>query len=147
MRTLAVLTGLAFGALLHLSGMADYDVIHDGLLFRSPHLYLMMAATIATGAPLLALLRRRGITTPMGGPLEVLRERIEPKHVSGGMLFGFGWAVAGTCPGAAAAMVAGGRWQGLFVMAGIVVGVGLRDHVEATRSAPSAPPVSVPAAG
>lgn len=143
MRLTASVIGIAFGATLYLSGMADYDVIHDGLLFRSPHLYLMMVGALGTGAPVLWLLQRRGITTPLGGRLQVARERIEAKHVQGGLLFGVGWAVAGTCPGAVAAMVAGGRLQGLFVMAGIVLGVGLRDSVEAARPARAAAPAAV----
>jgi uncharacterized protein len=139
----AGLVGLGFGALLFASGMADYDVIHDGLLFRHAHLYLMMLATIGTAAPLLWLLRRRRPRTAFGGPLDVVRERVERKHLVGGVIFGVGWGIVGTCPGAVAAMVAGGRPWGLVVMAGIAVGVLVRDVTESRtvavmESAPAA---------
>lgn len=126
--------GVVFGAALFLTGMADYDVIHDGLLFRSPHLYLMMIATLGTGMPLLALLRRRGVSTLFGGPLAVTRDAVERKHVLGGVLFGTGWGIAGTCPGAVAAMAASGKPLALIVMAGVAVGVTLRELQEERRA-------------
>ena len=141
MNLAAGVVGVVFGAALFLTGMADYDVIHFGLLFRSPHLYLMMIATLATGIPLLWLLRRRAARTVFGGPVTVTRDRVERKHLAGGVIFGTGWAVAGTCPGAVAAMAASGKPLALVVMAGVAAGVTLRDLQEerATRSTPPAP--------
>ena len=143
MNLAAGLVGVAFGALLFLSGLADYDVIHDGLLFRHAHLYLMMVATIGTAAPLLWVLRRRRPQTLYGGPMDVVRDVVERKHLLGGVIFGTGWGIAGTCPGAVAAMVASGKPWGLVVMAGLAMGVVARDLVEAravvaVRSAPAA---------
>ena len=135
MIALVVLIGAIFGAMLFGTGMADYDVIHSGLLFRDPHLYLMMAATIGTGVPLLALVRRFGMRTVSGEPVKVTQDPVEAKHVRGGMIFGTGWAIAGTCPGAVAAMAATGKPLALVVIAGIVAGLLLRDLQEERRSA------------
>jgi uncharacterized membrane protein YedE/YeeE len=142
--------GIVFGAALFLTGMADYDVIHDGLLFRSPHLYLMMLATLGTGVPLLAVLRRRGVRSVFGGPIAVTRDAIERKHVVGGVVFGTGWAIAGTCPGAVAAMAASGKPLALLVIAGVAIGVTLRDLQEeraATHPVAAAGAIAEPAAG
>lgn len=130
MNAAAGVVGVVFGAALFLTGMADYDVIHDGLLFRSPHLYLMMVATLATGIPLVWLLRRRVSRSVFGGPLVVTRDAIERKHLLGGVVFGTGWAIAGTCPGAVAAMAASGKPWALVVMAGVAMGAMLRDLQE-----------------
>ncbi len=138
MRWLAVAVGLPFGFVLVASGMSDYDVIHRGLLFREPHLYLMMASAIGTAAPLLVLLRRRGWVTPLGGPLEVPRAAPERRQVQGGVVFGLGWGVAGTCPGAVAAMVASGGLLGIFVVVGIPLGIALRDTVDRRAPMPAA---------
>ena len=147
MNVAAGLVGVVFGAALFLTGMADYDVIHDGLLFRSPHLYLMMIATLATGIPLLLALRRFASRSVFGGPLTVTRDAIERKHLVGGVIFGTGWALAGTCPGAVAAMAASGKPWALVVMAGVAVGVTLRDLQE-ERAAMVGPALTLePAAG
>lgn len=138
MNLAAGVVGIAFGALLFLSGMADYDVIHTGLLFEHSHLYLMMVATIGTAAPLLALLRRRRPRSVFGGgPVDVVRDPFQPKHVRGGLIFGAGWGIAGTCPGAVAAMVAAGKPWGLVVMAGIAIGVVARDAAESRAPVPA----------
>ena len=137
MNAAAGAVGVVFGAALFLTGMADYDVIHDGLLFRSPHLYLMMIATLATGVPLVWLLRRKAQRSVFGGALVVTREAIERKHLVGGVVFGTGWAVAGTCPGAVAAMAATGKPWALVVMAGVALGVTLRDLQEERSAQPS----------
>jgi uncharacterized membrane protein YedE/YeeE len=65
----------------------------------------------------------------MGGPLDLTPSRIERKHVTGGVVFGLGWAVTGTCPAPALAMVGSGGLLGLFVAAGIFSGLMLRDAV------------------
>ena len=128
------LVGVVFGAMLFGTGMADYDVIHDGLLFRHAHLYLMMVAAMATGIPLLWLLRRRRPNSVFGGPVSIAREAVERKHVIGGVVFGTGWAIAGTCPGAVAAMAASGKPLALIVMAGVAIGGTLRDLQEERTS-------------
>lgn len=152
MKVAGLLIGSVFGALLWLSGMADYDVIHRGLLFREPHLYLMMVASVGTAAPLLWLLERRGVRTLLGGTIAVTRDRPERQHVLGGLTFGVGWALAGTCPGAVAAMAAGGELNALWVMAGIAGGTLLRDGLErratsAARRTPDEPAAAVLAGG
>ena len=126
--------GVVFGAMLFGTGMADYDVIHDGLLFRHAHLYLMMIAAMATGIPLLWLLRRRSPQSVFAGPVQVTRDATERKHLLGGVIFGTGWAVAGTCPGAVAAMAASGKPLALVVMLGVAIGVTLRDLQEERAS-------------
>jgi hypothetical protein len=129
--------GVAFGFLLAAGRLNDYDVIHDGLLLRNPYMFEVLASAVAVAMPLLWVLRRTAWTTPLGGPLELNRVRPERKHVLGGMAFGTGWAVAGTCPGPAIAMTVGGGVLGAFVMAGLVTGVLLRDWVAATQLNPT----------
>jgi uncharacterized protein len=126
----AGLIGVVFGALLFATGMADYDVIHDGLLFRHAHLYLLMLATLGTGVPLVWLLGRRSLRSLFGGPVHVVRDAVARKHLGGGVVFGTGWALAGTCPGAVAAMAASGKPLALLVMGGVAAGVALRDRQE-----------------
>lgn len=144
MKPLAGLVGVVFGAMLFWSGMADYDVIHDGLLFRHPHLYLMMIGAMGTGIPLLWLLDRRRAPSLFGGTISVVRDTFERKHLAGGVVFGTGWAIAGTCPGAVAAMAASGKPLALFVVAGIAIGVTVRDLQEERAAVPGSPPAAVP---
>lgn len=132
------LIGLGFGFVLAATRLSDYDVIHRMLLLREPDVFLLMGSAVAVAAPLLWWLQRRGWQTPLGGPLQVQRSPAQRSNVLGGVVFGTGWAVAGTCPGPALAMVAGGAVPGLAVIVGIFTGLFLRDRVarlETTRPA------------
>ncbi len=127
MNPFTFLIGGAFGFLIVASGLSDYTVIHDMLLLREPDVFLLMGSSFAVAMPILWILRRRRWKTPMAGELELNRVEIEQKHVYGGAMFGVGWAVAGTCPGPAIGMVAGGGFLGLVVMAGLGSGILLRN--------------------
>lgn len=137
-----LLAGVAFGFLLVGSRMTDYDVIHSMLLFRDLQPFLIMGSAVAVAAPSLWILQRRMWVAPLGGPLRLEPSPIGRHHVLGSVLFGAGWAVAGTCPGPALAMIGAGQLPGAFVVTGIFIGIVLRDAVvsgvvQTTRPVPS----------
>ena len=127
--------GAAFGFLLASVRFTDYDVIHNMLLLRDWHPFLTFGSALAVAVPLLRLLQRRGWRTPLGGPLKLSPSPVGRHHIIGSALFGTGWAVAGTCPGPALAMVGSGRLLGVFVVAGLFCGIALRDVVVARSAA------------
>jgi uncharacterized membrane protein YedE/YeeE len=135
---LGFLFGAAFGAVITAGRMNEYNVIHNGLRLTNLYMFFAMGSAIAVSMPLLYLLRRRGWATPLGGSLDLSTSPIERKHVLGGLVFGTGWAVAGTCPAPALAMAGSGGLLGLIVVAGIFFGLHLRDVV-VDRSARTAP--------
>jgi hypothetical protein len=139
-RAAALVVGAAFGFLLTGSGLGDYHTIHDGLLLRDPYIYLMMAATVATAAAGIALLRRRGRTL-FGEPVHIPRHPVRRSAVYGGAVFGVGFGIGATCPGITVAGLATGSLYGLVVLAGILLGLWLRGYVE-ERSAPTPRPRS-----
>ena len=128
-RVSAAGVGLAFGFFLTASGLGDYETIHRGLLLQDAYIYLMMAATVATAALGIALLRRRGRTV-YGGPLVLPRHRVRRGTVAGATVFGVGFGVGATCPGITVAMLATGGLYGGVVLAGIFGGLWLRGRVE-----------------
>ena len=127
MNLFTFLVGLAFGFLIVAAGLSDYTVIHDMLLLREPDVFLLMGSSFAVAMPLLWILRRRSWKTPMAGEIQLNRVEIERKHLYGGALFGAGWAAAGTCPGPAIGMTVGGGVLGIVVMAGLGLGIILRN--------------------
>jgi uncharacterized membrane protein YedE/YeeE len=128
-RIIGLLFGTAFGALITAGRLNEYNVIHSGLRLTNLYMFFMMGSAVAVAMLGLFLLRRTGWVTPLGGPLNLAPSRIERKHIAGGVIFGVGWAVAGTCPAPALAMIGSGGWLGLFVVVGIFYGLMLRDAV------------------
>jgi len=131
----ALAVGAAFGFLLTVSGLGDYDTIHDGLLLENPYIFLMMASAMAVAWAGLFLLRRRG-RTRFAGRLALPHARAERRHVYGGAVFGVGFGVGATCPGMAVAMTTTGGLYGLVVLAGLLAGLWLRGRVERRQRQP-----------
>ena len=121
--------GAAFGGLLAGARLHEYDTIHAMLRLDEPDVFLLMGSAIAVSAPLLWLLERRGVITPFGGALRLSRSRPERNHITGGALFGVGWAIAGTCPAPALVMVSSGAMLGLVAIPGIFLGLHLRERL------------------
>ena len=130
----ALLVGMVFGFLIAAARLHDYDVIHDMLLLRELDVFLLMASAVGTAAPLLFLLRRLGWRTPSGATMVLRRAPVRSHNVVGAVVFGTGWAIAGTCPGPAIAMATGGSVLGIVVMAGLVTGVFLCDRISIART-------------
>jgi uncharacterized membrane protein YedE/YeeE len=143
---LGLLFGIIFGFTLTGARLTDYDVIHRMLKFQDFEPFLIMGSAVGVAAPMLWLMERHGMVTPLGGRLAFSRSAISRHHITGSILFGTGWAIAGTCPAPALAMIGSGRVLGLVTVAGIFGGVLLRDVVVAREAARvAAPPVIEPA--
>lgn len=130
MKIIGFLAGVAFGLLLAGAGLSDYNVIHNMLRLRDLEPYFFMGSAVAVAAPLLWLLSRRGHQTAFGGPLALTRGRVERRHILGSVVFGSGWALAGTCPAPALVMLGSGALLGAVVAAGLFAGLLVRETVE-----------------
>jgi len=138
MNVIGGLFGAGFGFVLAAAQLNEYDTIHKTLRFAEWDVFLLMGLAIGVSLPLLWVLERRGTTTVFGGRLSLSRSRIERHHIVGGALFGTGWALAGTCPAPALAMISSGAMYGTIAVTGLFIGLWLRDrHVE--RAAVSVP--------
>ncbi len=125
----SLLFGLAFGFLFAAASFNQYDIVHATLLLEYLDPFFVMGSAVGTAMLTLWLLERRGWRTPLGGRLELRRWPAERKHIYGGIMFGTAWAVTGACPGTVAAMLAAGSALSLVTLAGILVGIALRDIV------------------
>jgi uncharacterized protein len=123
--------GAVFGFLLTVSGLGDYDTIHDGLLLENPYIFAMMGSAMAVAFAGLAVLRRLG-RTRFAGPLTLPRARVERRHVYGGAVFGVG----ATCPGMTIVMTTTGGLYGVVVLVGLLGGLWLRGSVERRQRRP-----------
>lgn len=128
MNAVGLLFGALFGGVLAGAQLHEYDTIHAMLKLEEFDVFWLMGSAIAVSMPLLWWLERRGTVTPLGGKLQLSRSRPEAKHVKGGVLFGVGWAVAGTCPAPALVMISSGALLGLVATAGLFVGLALHQR-------------------
>ena len=120
--TFVVAAGVGF--VLAWARLTDPEVIRKMLLLREAHVFFLMGSAVLVAGVGARVLRRLGARAFVTGErIAWSTDRVAPKHVIGSVLFGAGWAVAGTCPGPVAAMIGEGRLAGLAVAIGLGIGV------------------------
>jgi len=125
----AAVCGAMFGFGFASAGFNQYDIVHRTLLLQYWDSWLVFASAVGTALPIIWLLERAGWHTPLGGKLTPRRWPVGRNHILGGAVFGAGWAVTGACPGTVSTMVVAGGLMGLIPLAGIMIGILLRDRV------------------
>ena len=117
--------GLLFGFVLTRVGATDYDTIARMFLLSDLHLMGVMGVAVVVAAVGLRLAARRA-RQPVIEP-----KPRKPGNLVGGLLFGAGWALTGTCPGTGLAQLGEGKLMALFTLAGILLGTALYRRVGA----------------
>ena len=106
------IVGLIFGLGLILAGMTDPGKVIGFLdLFGAwdPSLAIVMGGAILVGLFAFALAKKR-TTSLLGGALHVPKSNdIDKRLVTGSLIFGAGWGLAGFCPGPALVSLGAGE--------------------------------------
>ena len=136
------LIGVVFGIVLSWSWMSDPDVVRSALLFEQSYMFKFFAAAVLTaaiGVRLVRHFRERAVLT--GAPIGWSKTLPRREHIVGSLIFGTGWGLTGACPGPVATQVGQGIGWGLFMLAGITVGVWVFLRRDALETEPAADPV------
>ena len=135
----AFAAGLVFGIGLILSGMTDPGKVIGFLDLAGrwdPSLAFVMGGAIVVGTFAFALAGRRGRTF-LGGALQLpARRDIDARLVSGSVVFGIGWGLAGFCPGPALVALGAGIDQAALFVAAMLAGMVIYDAAERLIHAP-----------
>lgn len=113
---LGALTGAAFGAVLMASGLSNPRLILGMLRLKDLRLLKLLVTAIGTGIVGVAVLDALGAAHLGVKPLHLVA------LLSGGAIFGIGFALSGYCPGTSLAGLAEGRRDALFTVAGGLLG-------------------------
>lgn len=110
--------GALFGMALLSSGAADFDAMARMFRFEEAHLYALAGmTTLVAFLGLRVLLRSRA-----GEGVRARPRSIHTGSIPGGVIFGVGWGLSGTCPGTALAQLGSGHVIALVTAAGVVLG-------------------------
>jgi uncharacterized membrane protein YedE/YeeE len=121
----AFLAGGLFGAGLFVSGMTDTTKVQGWLdVFGNwdPTLAFVMGGAIL---PMLIAWRLVPGRKPLAGGDFPAQPRPELDHrlITGSLMFGAGWGLAGLCPGPAIASISYNGWGGALFMAAMIAGM------------------------
>ena len=118
------LVGIFFGIVLIKSEVISWFRIQEMFHFQSIHMYGVLATAIAVG--LVSVLLVKGLKLKSFGGESI---DLTPKpfnrvaNLAGGVIFGFGWALTGACPGPLYALAGAGYVSVILALLSALAGV------------------------
>ncbi len=101
--------GIFFGIVLIKAQLASWYRFEEMFLFESFYMYGIIGTAVLVGAISYQIITRFDIKALDGTPIHIKKKPFMLKaQVFGGLVFGLGWALGGTCPGPIYAMIGSG---------------------------------------
>jgi uncharacterized membrane protein YedE/YeeE len=114
--------GIAFGILLVKAEVISWFRIQEMFRLQSFHMYGVIGSAIAVGMLSILLIKKFKIKTIYGEPIELHPKPFSKGQIYGGLLFGFGWAITGACPGPLYALIGTGATVIIVTLLSAVAG-------------------------
>lgn len=118
-----LLIGLLFGIVMFKSEAASWFRIYEMFHFDSFHMYGIMGSALSLGVLGTYLIKKYRLRAVDGEPI-----RFQPKdpgvsrYLYGGIIFGLGWGLAGSCPGPIYTLIGAGYVSIFVVLLGALGG-------------------------
>ncbi len=94
-----MLAGIFFGIILVKAEVISWFRIQEMFRLQSFHMYGVIGSAVVIGALSVFLIKKFNIKTIYGEPIIFIHKRFNKGNIFGGLIFGFGWALTGACPG------------------------------------------------
>jgi uncharacterized membrane protein YedE/YeeE len=117
-----MVAGILFGIVLVKSEVISWFRIQEMFRLQSFHMYGVIGTAVVTGAISVWLIKKFKVKTIEGEPIQFHPKKFNKGQVIGGLIFGFGWAMTGACPGPLFAQLGTGATVIAVVIASAVAG-------------------------
>ena len=114
--------GLLFGIVLVKTEVISWFRIQEMFRFQSFHMYGVIGSAVVTAMISVWLIKKFRIKSIYGEPIQLYKIRFSKGQVYGGLLFGFGWAITGACPGPLFALIGSGTTVIIVTLLSAVAG-------------------------
>jgi uncharacterized membrane protein YedE/YeeE len=115
--------GLLFGIVLTKSEAVSWYRIYEMFHFQSFHMFGIIGTAVFVGVIGVQLFKRGKIKDIEGQPIVLAdKEKGFTRYLVGGLLFGLGWGLVGTCPGPIFILIGAGFWGIGVVLLGALAG-------------------------
>ncbi|MFN6944656.1 MAG: DUF6691 family protein [Cytophagaceae bacterium] len=94
-----LVVGVAFGIVFVKAEIISWFRIQEMFRMQSFHMYGVIGSAVAVGAISVWMIKRFKIKTIYGEAVGFHTKTFNKGQIFGGLLFGFGWAMTGACPG------------------------------------------------
>lgn len=94
-----LMVGMLFGIVFVKSEVISWFRIQEMFRFQSFHMYGIIGSAILVGVVSVFIIKKFRIKTIYGEPIKISPKVFNKGQIYGGLIFGFGWAITGACPG------------------------------------------------
>ena len=117
-----LLLGILFGIILTKSEVISWFRIQEMFRFESIQMYGIIGLAIIVGAISTQLIKRYQLKSTDGQLIVISEKSLDKGTIIGGIIFGFGWALTGACPGPLFALIGNGYGVIIVALASAVFG-------------------------
>lgn len=117
-----LLAGILFGILLVKAEVISWFRIQEMFRLQSFHMFGVIGTAVATGLVSIQLIKRFKVKTIDGEPIRIEDKTFDKGQIYGGLLFGFGWAITGACPGPLFALIGSGATAVAVILLSALLG-------------------------
>lgn len=117
-----LISGILFGIILVKSEVISWFRIQEMFRLQSFHMYGVIGSAIAVGMVSVFLIKKFRIRSIYGEPIVFADKAFNKGQVIGGLIFGFGWAMTGACPGPIFAQIGSGTTVALVTLLSAIAG-------------------------
>lgn len=114
--------GLLFGILLVKAEVISWFRIQEMFRLQSFHMYGVIGSAVVVGAISVWVIKKFKIKTIHGEPIVLHPKTFNKGQIYGGLIFGFGWAITGACPGPLFALIGNGTTAVIAVLLSAIAG-------------------------
>lgn len=94
-----LIAGVLFGIIMVKGEMVSWFRIQEMFRLQSFHMYGIIGSAVVVGIISVWLIKKFNIKTIYGEKIEFHPKKFNKGQIYGGLIFGFGWAITGACPG------------------------------------------------
>ena len=118
-----LLVGFLFGVVLTKSEAVSWYRIYEMFRFESFHMYGIIGVAVLTGFLSIQFFKKYQKTDFEGQPISIPdKEKGSFRYWIGGLLFGLGWGLVGSCPGPIFILIGAGFYPIIVVLIGALLG-------------------------
>lgn len=119
-----LLIGIFFGIVVTKSELISWFRIQEMFRFQAFHMYGIIGSAVVVASIAVWLIKRSSIRSADGSEINIPSKEMGKgtRYWAGGIIFGFGWALTGACPGPMFALIGNGFLVILVAVASAIAG-------------------------
>jgi uncharacterized membrane protein YedE/YeeE len=117
-----LLAGMLLGVVFIKGELISWFRIQEMFRLESFYMYGVIGTAVFVGMISIFIIKKFNIKTIYGEKVSIPDKEFNKGQVFGGLLFGFGWALTGACPGPMYAQIGNGFWAAGVVLLSAIAG-------------------------